>query len=61
MSKREEEHFVSVIPGEKFEFKTEYKCPFCTKVFPSHYLRENHINLLHPMERKQIPLKVDEL
>ncbi len=45
--------YVSILPGEKFDFEREYKCPYCSLVFTSNYNRENHINSQHPMERKQ--------
>jgi uncharacterized C2H2 Zn-finger protein len=48
---------VPVIPGEKYVFKDEYKCPYCGEIFESHYLMEKHINLIHPIEQKENPIR----
>ena len=47
-----ESKYVPILPGEKFKFEKEYRCPYCSEKFFSNYAREAHINTFHPMERK---------
>lgn len=48
---------IPVLPNEIFDFRPEYKCPYCSEVFKSNYHLENHINLIHPIEHKNIRMK----